>query len=130
MELTKRVEVIAGLALVALIAAGCLLVVAPFVSAILWAAIICFATWPLHQRLDRLCGGRRALAAAIMTVLIVVCTVRARLSSLPAASRAAGPSASMAGAWAAGPSLSAGDCPAASQASRSCRARSRWYSDS
>jgi predicted PurR-regulated permease PerM len=75
MELTKRVEIIAGLALVALIAAGCLLVVAPFVSSILWAAIICFATWPLHQRVERLCGCRRTPAAAIMTTLIVVVTV-------------------------------------------------------
>jgi predicted PurR-regulated permease PerM len=75
MELTRRVEIIAGVTLVALIAAGCLLVVAPFVSSILWAAIICFATWPLHQRLERLCGHRRTLAAAVMTALIVVVTV-------------------------------------------------------
>ena len=75
MELTKRVEITAGLALVALIAAGCLLVVAPFASAILWAAVICFATWPLHQRVERLCGRRRTLAAGIMTTLIVVVTV-------------------------------------------------------
>jgi len=75
MELTKRVEVAAGLALVSLIAAGCLLVVSPFVSSILWAAIICFATWPLHQRVERMCGQRRTLAAAIMTALIVVVTV-------------------------------------------------------
>ncbi len=74
MELTRRVEVTAGLVVVALIAAGCLLVVAPFVSAILWAAIICFATWPLHLRIERLCN-RRTPAAAIMTILIVVVTV-------------------------------------------------------
>ena len=75
MELTQRVEITAGLTVVALIAAGCLLVVAPFTSSILWAAIICFATWPLHQRVERLCGRRRTLAAAIMTMLIVVVTV-------------------------------------------------------
>ena len=75
MELTRRVEIAAGLALVTLITAGCLLVVAPFVSAVLWAAIICFATWPLHLRVERLCGLRRSLAAATMTVLIVVVTV-------------------------------------------------------
>jgi predicted PurR-regulated permease PerM len=75
MELTKRVEITAGLVLVALIAAGCLLVMAPFTSSILWAAIICFATWPMHVRIERLCGSRRSLAAAIMTTLIVVVTV-------------------------------------------------------
>jgi predicted PurR-regulated permease PerM len=75
MELNKRVEVIGGLALLALILAGCLLVVAPFVSSLLWAAIICFSTWPLHRRLDRLCGRSRTLAAALMTLLIIVVTV-------------------------------------------------------
>ena len=75
MELTQRMEIAAGLALIALIAAGCLLVIAPFVSSILWAAIICFATWPIHLRVERLCGRRRTLAAAIMTTLIVIVTV-------------------------------------------------------
>ena len=75
MELTRRVEISLGLAVVALITAGCLLVVAPFVSSILWAAIICFATWPIHQRTERLCGRNRALAAAVMTTLLVVLTV-------------------------------------------------------
>ena len=76
MELTQRVEIGAGLTVVALITAGCLLVVTPFVFDILWAAIICFATWPLHQRVERLWRRRRrTLAAAIMTSLIVVVTV-------------------------------------------------------
>jgi predicted PurR-regulated permease PerM len=75
MDLTKRVEVIAGVSLMALIAGGCLLVVAPFVSSILWAAVICFATWPLHQRLERLFGHRRTLSAAIMATLVILVTV-------------------------------------------------------
>lgn len=74
MDLSKRVETITGIALVALIAAGGLLVIAPFASAILWAAVICFSTWPLHERLDRQCGSR-TLAASIMTLLIIVVTV-------------------------------------------------------
>ena len=75
MELSKRIETVAGLGLVALVAAGCLLVLAPFVSAILWAAVICFATWPLHLRVLRLCRGRRTAAATLMTLLIVAVTV-------------------------------------------------------
>jgi predicted PurR-regulated permease PerM len=75
MELTKRVEVIAGVSLMALIAGGCLLVMAPFVSSILWAAVICFATWPLHQRLERLFGHRRTLSAAVMATLVILVTV-------------------------------------------------------
>jgi len=74
-DLSKRIETITGLALVALIAAGCLLVVAPFASAILWAAVICFTTWPLHLHVLRLCRGRRTLAAALTTSLAVLVTV-------------------------------------------------------
>jgi predicted PurR-regulated permease PerM len=75
MDLTKRVEVIAGVSLMAVIAGGCLLVVAPFVSSILWAAVICFSTWPLHRRLERLFGHRRTLSAAVMASLVVLVTV-------------------------------------------------------
>jgi len=75
MELTKRIEVISGITLVAIIAAGCLLVIWPFTSSILWAAVICFATWPLHQRINRLCKNRRSLSAALMTLIMVVVTV-------------------------------------------------------
>jgi len=75
MELEKRVEIASGLMVVGLIAAGCLLVLAPFGSSILWAALICFTTWPLHERVMRVCNGRRTLAAAIMTTIIVIVTV-------------------------------------------------------
>jgi predicted PurR-regulated permease PerM len=75
MELAKRVEMIAGLALVALVVAGCLLVLTPFATALLWAAVICFATWPVHQRVERMCGHRRTLAAGITTGLVVLFTV-------------------------------------------------------
>jgi len=49
---------------------GGLLVLRPFISAILWAAVLCFSTWGAYQRLLRLVRGRSALAAGIMTALI------------------------------------------------------------
>lgn len=48
---------------------GCL-VLRPFVSAVLWAAILCFTTWPLFSRLDAAMGGRRTLAASLATLLL------------------------------------------------------------
>src|SRR5260370_42070502 len=36
----------------------CLLVLRPFISAALWAVILCFTTWPMFLRLERLLGGR------------------------------------------------------------------------
>ncbi len=48
----------------------CLLVLRPFVSAALWAVILCFTTWPLFLRLEGLLGGRRTLSALIATLLL------------------------------------------------------------
>lgn len=71
----KRVEQIAGIVFLALIGFGCFVVLKPFITAILWAAILCFATWPLHSRIQRLVRGRKSLAAALMTVLIATVVV-------------------------------------------------------
>jgi predicted PurR-regulated permease PerM len=71
----QRVEQIAGVGFVGLIAAGCMYVLRPFVTAILWAAILCFATWPIYRRMETACRGRKNLAAALMTALIAIVMV-------------------------------------------------------
>ncbi|OHB58278.1 MAG: hypothetical protein A2Y07_04060 [Planctomycetes bacterium GWF2_50_10] len=68
----QRIEQIAGLALVGAIVVGCGFVLRPFASAILWAAILCFATWPVHELFIKWFKGRRTLAAAIMTVVLTL----------------------------------------------------------
>jgi predicted PurR-regulated permease PerM len=40
-----------------------------FVLPLLWAAILCIATWPLYRRALRMTGGREILAAALVTVV-------------------------------------------------------------
>lgn len=52
-----------GLAMLLL---GCVWVMLPFVSALLWASILSFSVWPVHRRLLKLLRGRRTLAALIM----------------------------------------------------------------
>jgi predicted PurR-regulated permease PerM len=47
-------------------------VLRPFLTAILWALIVCIATWPILTRLDSILAGRRWLAVAIMTVTILL----------------------------------------------------------
>ena len=42
----------------------------PFLSALLWATTIVVATWPLMLHVERLLGGRRALAVLVMTIVI------------------------------------------------------------
>lgn len=53
------------------VAYGCVVVTAPFLSAILWAAILTFVTWPILLRLRRHMGP--AAAAVCMTVLSTIC---------------------------------------------------------
>jgi predicted PurR-regulated permease PerM len=44
----------------------------PFLSGMIWATTIAVATWPLLQRLERVTGGRRALAVATMTLVVLL----------------------------------------------------------
>ena len=55
-----------------LLLAGCLLVLRPFVSALLWAVVLCFSTWPVYRRLLKLLRGRRTLAALLMTLAMIL----------------------------------------------------------
>ena len=65
---------LAVLALAGLIAAA-LKVLMPFLGAALWAAMIVVATWPLFLGLERRVGGRRGLAIALMTVVLLLVLV-------------------------------------------------------
>jgi predicted PurR-regulated permease PerM len=65
---------IGGTAVVAL-ALLCLLVLRPFISAALWAVILCFTTWPLFLSLEEMLGGRRTLAALIATLFLAAVIV-------------------------------------------------------
>src|SRR5262245_10731463 len=71
----SRIEQIIRIAAAAVLVIGCLLVLKPFLGAIVSAAILCFSTWPLYGQLERRLGGRRTLAATAMTFLILVVLV-------------------------------------------------------
>lgn len=51
---------------------GCLWVLAPFGSALFWAAVLAFASWPLMRRLTGWLKGRETVAAALLTLVWVV----------------------------------------------------------
>ncbi len=57
------------------IAIGCFLVLAPFLSAVLWAAILVFATWPVHEWLRARLHVRRGVIAGLMVTLTAVVVV-------------------------------------------------------
>lgn len=71
----KRIEQIIQIVAISLLVVGCLLVLKPFLGAILSAAILCFSTWPLYEWLERRFHGRSWLAALAMTFLLVLLLV-------------------------------------------------------
>jgi predicted PurR-regulated permease PerM len=75
MLLGKPLDQILGIAALLLLVVGCTLTLWPFLSALLWAAAICFSTWSVYSRCERLLGGRRGLAAALMTLLVALVLV-------------------------------------------------------
>jgi predicted PurR-regulated permease PerM len=54
---------------------GCFLVLRPFITGILFAAVIASSTWPLFVRLRRAVGGRATVAASLMSLALVVLIV-------------------------------------------------------
>ena len=71
----KRVEQVVQIAAIVLLVVGCLLVLQPFLGALLAAAILCFSTWPVYRFLEKLTGQRSWLAALAMTLLILLVLV-------------------------------------------------------
>lgn len=67
----ERIERLLGLLVLAVLAAGCLAVLLPFVAPVLWAVIIALVTWPAFTRLEEYLDGRRTLAASLMVLLLV-----------------------------------------------------------
>ena len=70
-EQTKLERIISGVVLLALLG-SCLLMLRPFLSALPWAAVLCFSTWPFYKRLLSLVRGHRTLVAMFMTMAIIL----------------------------------------------------------
>ena len=51
---------------------GSFLTLLPFLSGLIWATTITVATWPALIRLQKLLGGRRSLAVAMMTLVVAL----------------------------------------------------------
>ena len=57
------------------VAIGCVLVLRPFLSAILWAAILAFTTWPMFEYVRNRAHTGRTGTAAIMVAIVAVVVV-------------------------------------------------------
>ena len=69
---SSRFEQYARPAAVALLILGCILVLRPFVGAILFAGVLCLSTWPAYAWLRDRWEGRGALAALVIVLVMVV----------------------------------------------------------
>lgn len=69
---TQKIERNLGWGVVLLLLAGCLLVLRPFVSALLWSVVLCISSWPIYSRLLGWLGNRRTLAALLMTLVMIL----------------------------------------------------------
>jgi len=80
----KNIEQLIAISLLVLLIIGSYLVLQPFISALLWAALLCYATWPLFTRLNHRLKGRRNTAAALLclalTTVVIVPVVIVALS--------------------------------------------------
>ncbi len=71
----NRIEVAVSVALLGLLVIGCFIILQPFLAALSWSLILTLTTWPLFAWLEARLGGRRTLAALIMTTLLAVAFV-------------------------------------------------------
>ncbi|HEX5312879.1 AI-2E family transporter [Aquabacterium sp.] len=71
MESNRADRILATLALT-LLGVGCVYVLWPFMTSLVWAAILASTCWVPLLWLDRLLGGRRVWAASLMTLTITV----------------------------------------------------------
>lgn len=67
-DLTR--QLLSGLSILALLL-GCLWVLRPFLAPLVWAGMICVATWPLLLRLQARLWQRRSLAVAVMVLALL-----------------------------------------------------------
>jgi predicted PurR-regulated permease PerM len=57
----KQIEQFAVLSIIALLVIGSIVMILPFLRAILWALVFAVTTWPLFIRVEKALGGRTSL---------------------------------------------------------------------
>jgi predicted PurR-regulated permease PerM len=68
-------QILFAILTMAILAAGSLWVMRPFLGAGIWAVMIVVSTWPIMRRAQARLGGRRAPAVALMTVVLLLVLV-------------------------------------------------------
>ncbi|MFZ0659183.1 MAG: hypothetical protein WAM05_10725, partial [Candidatus Binataceae bacterium] len=71
----RNIEMWIALAAVGLLILACIVILLPFLSAIVWSVILCVSTWPLYKRLEAATHGRAALSSILMVLLLAIVIV-------------------------------------------------------
>jgi predicted PurR-regulated permease PerM len=61
-----------GVLCIAALVAGSFWILRPFVGALIWATMIVVATWPMLNTVERMLGGRRGPATAVMSLALLL----------------------------------------------------------
>ena len=72
MKFDRLMEQLTGVLALFVLVGGALVVVAPFMTALLWGAILAFSTYRPYLRLAQALGGRRGIAALLIVLLILL----------------------------------------------------------
>jgi len=75
MKSSPQIDRTLTLVVLALLIAGCFFVLQPFLTAIIWAAILCATLWPLFLHVRSRLKGRAGLAATLIVLLMAVTVV-------------------------------------------------------
>jgi len=68
----SRLEQNLGAIVLCLLLLGCLIVLMPFVSALLWGVVLTISCWPAYLRVLKLTANRRTLASVLMMVGMIL----------------------------------------------------------
>src|SRR5262245_24232605 len=68
----SKLEQNLGAIVLCLLLLGCLLVLLPFVSALLWGVVLAISCWPAYERVLRLTGNRRTLSSMLMMLGMIL----------------------------------------------------------
>ena len=69
------IEIAVNLTLIAIIIIWCFNIIKPFISIIVWAAVIAISMWKPFLKLQSMMGGNKKLALALFTIHLVTQTV-------------------------------------------------------
>ncbi len=67
----KIVDIIIRLAILFLLVGWCLDILNPFILILIWSAVIAIAIYPLQMTISKWFGGRKTLAAIVLTIVMV-----------------------------------------------------------